>query len=60
MCRLVKPSLHIMYNVLDDNLAINVFTDFACAGLPFFIIRSLQMKKSLKLGLSILMGLGFM
>ncbi|KAL9030590.1 MAG: hypothetical protein Q9196_001296 [Gyalolechia fulgens] len=38
--------------------AINVFTDFTCAGLPFFVIRRLQMKPSLKIGLSIIMGLG--
>ncbi|KAL9102530.1 MAG: hypothetical protein Q9163_002339 [Psora crenata] len=40
--------------------AINVFTDFTCAGLPFFVIRKLQMKRSLKIGLSIIMGLGIL
>ncbi|KAM0801139.1 hypothetical protein BDR22DRAFT_888807 [Usnea florida] len=39
--------------------AINTFTDFTCACLPFFIVRTLQMKRSLKIGLSIIMGLGF-
>lgn len=42
----------------DKSPAINVVTDFSCAGLPFFIIRRLQIKKSLKIGLSIIMGLG--
>ncbi len=45
-------------NSSDDQLAINIFTDFTCAGLPFFVIRHLQMKSSLKIGLSTLMGLG--
>ncbi|KAL8936178.1 MAG: hypothetical protein Q9211_004313 [Gyalolechia sp. 1 TL-2023] len=52
------PPLHAQYNVPDNCLAINVFTDFTCAGLPFFVIRRLQMKPSLKIGLSIIMGLG--
>ncbi|KAL8682688.1 MAG: hypothetical protein Q9186_001284 [Xanthomendoza sp. 1 TL-2023] len=49
---------HTKCDIIDDNPAINVFTDFACAGLPFFVIRKLQMKRSLKIGLSIIMGLG--
>ncbi|KAL9063801.1 MAG: hypothetical protein Q9161_009262 [Pseudevernia consocians] len=40
--------------------AINVLTDFTCAGLPVIILRSLQLKKSLKIGLSIVMGLGIL
>lgn len=51
---------HTKRDISDDNLAINVFTDFTCAALPFFVIRKLQMKRSLKIGLSIIMGLGFM
>lgn len=38
--------------------AINIFTDFTCAGLPALIIRRLQINRSLKIGLSVVMGLG--
>ena len=53
-------SLYTKLKISDDNLAINIFTDFSCACLPFFIIRTLQMKRSFKIGLSIIMGLGFL
>lgn len=52
---LTKPSV-----TLDDNLAINIFTDFICAGLPFLILRKVQMRRSLKIGLSMIMGLGIL
>lgn len=39
-------------------IAVSIFTDFFCAGLPFFVIRKLQMKKRLKIGISLIMGLG--
>lgn len=55
-----KYPLYTKPNISDDDLAINIFTDFTCACLPFFILRTLQMKRSLKIGLSIIMGLGFM
>lgn len=51
---------HTKHNISEDNLAINVLTDFTCAGLPVFVIQKLQMKRSLKIGLSMIMGLGFM
>ena len=47
-------------HISDEYPAINVFTDFTCAALPFFILRNLQIRRSLKIGLSIIMGLGFM
>lgn len=47
-----------MYGFSDLSIAFSIFTDFACAGLPIFILRSLQMSKSLKIGLSVTMGLG--
>ena len=55
-----RCALQIKCDNADDELAINIFTDFTCAGLPFFVIRKLQMKRSLKIGLSTLMGLGIM
>lgn len=39
-------------------IAVSILTDFLCAGLPFLIMRKLQMKKKRKIGLSLLMGLG--
>ena len=50
------PKCHIS----DEYPAVDVFTDFTCADLPFFILRNLQIRRSLKIGLSIIMGLGFM
>ena len=49
-----------LYDLSNGNPAINVLTDFTCAGLPIIIIRNLQIKKSLKVGLSIIMGLGIL
>lgn len=46
-------------HISDEYPAINVFTDFTSAALPFFILRNLQIRKSLRIGLSIIMGLGF-
>lgn len=45
-------------DISDDSPAINIFTDFTCAGLPALIIRRLQINRSLKIGLSVVMGLG--
>ena len=47
-------------DISDDTLAVNAFTDFTCAFLPCFIIRNLQMKRSLKIGFSIIVGLGIL
>ncbi len=41
-------------------IAVSIFTDFLCAGLPFFIVRKLQMKKRIKIGISLIMGLGIL
>ena len=43
---------------LKKTSAISILTDFLCAALPVLVIRTLQMRKSLKIGLSVLMGLG--
>lgn len=51
-------SKNVSISIAYVQAAINVVTDFTCAGLPLFIIRRLQIKRSLKIGLSMIMGLG--
>ncbi|KAL6714380.1 hypothetical protein ACLMJK_007803 [Lecanora helva] len=51
-------SKHVVYGVAYGQGAVSIITDFACAALPIFVLRNLQMKRKTKIALSVIMGLG--
>lgn len=52
-------SSHVIVNISLYISASSIVTDFSCILIPAIILKSLQMKRRLKVTISLIMGLGF-